>query len=313
MHSTTLIGGFDQYGSAACPCCFGPATPYSGGASACTGVHVRDVLIPIVHLNQTAASAFGNNGLIRTNWGAFAAGCESTAFGCAFVQDPSLGPVAVDRLVFERWLVVDNGWNAINQPIVNWAMNTSPAASAGGRLTYVLASSRAVVFAEVVSLVPASLPILRYDWGVGNASAIVEGTELVRLAGTDEFVGGSIRAQGIAAPAPASLCAAESSPFFVGVRPTNATGAGAEGLRSFAARGCAAYAHEGGVNVDWRPETIERACGYRLSPERGATGALVGDYACPGGEGACGLRVALFVETYSALYSRDVAIWENAP
>ena len=111
----------------------------------------------------------------------------------------------------------------------------------------------------------------------------------------------------------ASLCAADSSPFFVGVCPTNATGAGAEGLRSFAARGCAAYAHEGGVNVDWRPETIERACGDRLSPERGATGALVGDYACPGGEGACGLRVALFVETYSALYSRDVAIWENAP
>ena len=319
MLGTTLIGGYDEYGSAACPCCFGPATPYSGGAAACTGVLVRDLLMPIAHLNQQDGAGFGNNGVIRTNWGAFDGDC-STYFGCSFLQEPSVGPVAVDNIVFARWRILGNGWNSLNQPVVNFLMATNPAIYvASGPIAYVLASSRAVVFEDILSLIESPTPILQYSWGIGNASAVVEGTEKIAIDGTDEVDGGAINAQGIAAVvSPPSICREDvaTPDVALGVCPTAAIGEGAAPLRPFAARGCAAYRYaDADMALPWSPETWSEVCGYRLSAdfdEASQTGVVIGDTACPGDD-MCGLRFALFTESYSELYSRDVASWENLP
>ena len=63
MLATTVFGGFVNYGSVACPCCFGPTSHYQPPAS-CKEILIQDLLLPIVKLKQTFDDGYKNNVLV---------------------------------------------------------------------------------------------------------------------------------------------------------------------------------------------------------------------------------------------------------
>lgn len=168
----TLWGGFgglgegNGYGSLTCPCCFGPgggfASPYQ--VNKCEFLTVENVVVPILQAATPKDSGYGgvSRGLITTRWNADW-GTGSPTQG--YTVDNSANPITVKTLHYQKFKILENGWNYINMPIVNWIMNSPvdpatgqrPPGPEGGVASYKLVSVpgtyAAVQFDFVTSLV----------------------------------------------------------------------------------------------------------------------------------------------------------------
>lgn len=279
----TFFGGFGNYGSITCPCCFGPTSGFQNGPewASCVNNLVQDVLVPIVYSNY---DSYGSPGLLTTRWG-------STTIG-GLISVPGV-PITIDGLAYKRYAILENGFNRLLNPAINWMMNTNPGSN--GTVEYVLASDNAVSFEDwVIYLNQESINgFLEYNWGVGESAASVSGVS----------TGGAINAYLASSKTSPGICATFPDNLVFGVCPTKGLGQSATPLDSVSAANCAAWYDSdvvGGVLDGNNAISWEDACanygGLNTNDLFGstlqdgiATAGIFGDDDC-GGDGLCGLR-----------------------
>ena len=285
----TFFAGFGEYGSLTCPCCFGPTSGFQNGPdwASCRNNLVQDVLIPIVYRDN---GGYNSPGLLTTRWGA-----DST-------DDPNFGglksapniPITVDLLAFRRYAVLENGFNRLLRPAINWMMNTNPGLQ-GGIVEYVLASADAVTFEDWLILINQESVngFLEYNWGIGESAASVSGVG----------AGGAINAYLAGSRTDPGICATYTSDLVFAVCPTKALGSAATPLDANSAANCAAWYISdtvGGVLDANSVLTWQNACANNGGLNTGdlfgstvqdgiATAGIFGDNDCDG-DGLCGLR-----------------------
>ena len=284
----TFFAGFGNYGSLTCPCCFGPTSGFQHGRewASCVNNLVRDVLVPIVYRN---GGGYDSPGLLTTRWGADQV--TDSQFG-GLISVPGV-PITVDALAYKRYAVLDNGFNELLNPAINWIMNTNPGLD--GTVEYVLASDNAVSFEDwVIYVTQESVNgFLEYNWGVGQNAASVSGVS----------AGGAINAYLASSRTSPGICATYTEDLVFGVCPTKGLGQSATPLDSDSAANCAAwYVSDvvGGVLDGDKAIRWEDACanygGLNTNDLFGstlqdgiATTGIFGDDDCEG-DGLCGLR-----------------------
>ena len=129
----TFWGGFgsegeggNPYGSLTCPCCFGPgggfASPFE--INKCEFLTLENVVVPILQAATPKDDTYGgiSRGLITTRW--FVDWGTTHAGKQGYTVDNRANPISVKTLYYRNFKILENGWNYINMPIVNWIMNS---------------------------------------------------------------------------------------------------------------------------------------------------------------------------------------------
>jgi len=180
--AVTFFAGFGVYGSLNCPCCFGPLGGFQPvNVPQCRNILVHDVLVPVIYAPFPDEDCYYAPGLIATKWGT-----NGDCYNFLIDAKYSNWPIVVENIQYSNWLIVDNTYNYIGVPLVNWMMNSNVKDATGNSVVaeYQL-DGEAVKFENFYSdsYVAAPHGILEYNWGIGAAAATVTGTGTINTNG----------------------------------------------------------------------------------------------------------------------------------
>jgi len=199
----TYFAGFMKYGSLSCPCCFGPTTGYQPSeAKWCKDIVVQDMLVPIINAPFPYEDCYDSPGLIANKWGVQCYYKDTGKTDTPFQIKPDT--IYVENIKYSNLLIVNNAFNFVEAPIVNWQMTSN----GEGMVTYQL-DNTAVNFENVYSdaFFRGEKGFFWYNWGQGDQKweAYIQGDGVIISDYVSTHMASPNPADGVEATSPCSL------------------------------------------------------------------------------------------------------------